>query len=134
MKKTIAILSLLIVVVLSLISCGEESSANSIWDDATYTENTTIGEGSITFNVKIEAEDKSITLTVSTEKKILGEALFELGLINDPSFFDTVNGMKLDWNKTHAYWGFYIGDALADHGVDDEPISGGEYYRLAYTK
>ena len=134
MKKTLSIVALILAVIISLVSCGEEATSASLWDSATYTENTTVGEGAITFKVKIEAEGKTVTLTVNTDEKILGNALYELGLTNDPTFFNKINGMTLDWDKTHAYWGFYIGDTMADHGVGDEPIKGGEVYRIAYTK
>ena len=57
-----------------------------------------------------------------------------LGLYYRSVSLEKINGMTLDWDKTHAYWGFYIGDTMADHGVGDEPIKGGEVYRIAYTK
>ena len=135
MKKTLSLILVVIIAAISLFSCSPAESADaSVWDNATYKESTTVGEGSITFKVKIEIADKSITLTVNTDEKILGNALYDLGIINDPTFFDTANGMYIDWATEQAYWGFYIGDTMAPYGVGDQPVSGGEIFRLAYTK
>ncbi len=128
--KLLSTATLLITLILLFTSCVYRD----LWTDATYTEDTTVGEGAKTVSVEIEAADKKITITLKTDKATLGEALFDLGIINDPSFFDTANGIKADWNKDGAYWAFYIGSDYAPHGVSDEAISGGEAYRLVYTR
>ena len=136
MRKTLSLILVLITIALALVSCNQDAvvSDPNVWDNAIYTEDTTVGEGSITFTLKIEIADKTVKLTVNTDKKILGDALYDLGIINDPTFFDTANGMKIDWATEQAYWGFYIGDTIAPYGVGDQPISGGELFRFVYTK
>ena len=145
MKKIIGLL-LIIAMMLSLCVCmqscndeveetqGTSGELSGLWKNATYTENTSIGEGSKTVTCKIELEGKSITITLKTDKTVLGEALYEHKLVNDPSFFDTLNGVKADWSADKAYWCFYIGDEMANVGIDDAKISGGEQFKFVYTK
>jgi len=132
--KTAISVVLSVVFILCLVSCGDKVDATGLWENATYLKDTTVGKGEKTVLVDIEAGDQKITLTVKTDKETLGAALFELGIINDASFFDTANGIKADWNTDKAYWGFYEGENYMMVGVNDVKISGGEHYRLVYTK
>ena len=113
---------------------GEEIEASGLWADATYRSNVTIGEGAKTISFTVEAEGKMITITLKTDKATLGEAMYEHELINDPSFFDTLNGMVATWNADQAYWAFYESETMMTRGVNDENIEGGESYRFVYTK
>ena len=131
----ITILTVLsIVMILCAVSCGEKVDATGLWENATYLKDTTVGEGEKTVLVDIEAGDRSVTITVKTDKATLGEALYEHGIINDASFFDTANGIKADWNADKAYWAFYEGEDFMMVGVGEAKISGGEHYRLVYSK
>ena len=112
----------------------ETVAAEGLWKDATYRKNTTVGEGGKEVVIDVEMDGKSISLTVKTDKATLGEALFEEGLINNASFFDTLNGVKADWDADEAYWGFFKGEEYMMVGVGDTAISGGEHYRFVYTK
>ena len=87
-----------------------------------------------TVTVDVEAKGHRVVFTVKTDAATLGEALYALELINDPSFFDTANGIKADWNADSAYWAYFQGDQYMSVGVNDTPISGGEHYRLVYTQ
>jgi hypothetical protein len=134
LKSTLLII-LSIVFILCLASCNEPAvEKKGLWENATYTKDTTVGKGAKEVKIDIVADDQTITLTVKTDKATLGEALYEQGLINDPSFFDVLNGMKADWNKDQAYWCFYEGEEMMMVGVNATEISGGEHYRFVYTK
>ena len=146
MKKIIVallIIAMMLSLCLTMQSCNGEpeqtqnsgaGEATGLWKNATYTEDATVGEGSKTVTCKMELEGKSITITLKTDKTVLGEALYEHKLVNDPSFFDTLNGVKADWSADKAYWCFYIGDEMANVGIDDAKISGGEQFKFVYTK
>lgn len=133
MKTTLSVI-LSVVMILCIVSCGEKVEATGPWENATYLKDATVGKGEKTVLVDIEVEDQKITLTVKTDKATLGEALYEHGLINDAAFFDTLNGMKADWNADRAYWAFYKGEEYMMVGVGDAKIEGGEHYRFVYTK
>ena len=113
---------------------GEQLEATGLWENATYLSNTTIGEGAKTVTFTVEAEGKMVKFTLETDKATLGEAMYEHKLINDPSFFNVLNGIEASWEKDQAYWAFYDGETLMPHGVNDEKINGGESYRFVYTK
>ena len=110
--------------------------ATGLWANAIYTEDTTLGEGANTITVLVTAEDKTVTFTIQTDAATLGEALYALELINDPSFFDTCNGMVADWSRDNAYWCCYADGVTMNHGVADEEIAAGNtsVYELIYTK
>ncbi|MBQ8879614.1 MAG: hypothetical protein IJY69_02085 [Clostridia bacterium] len=136
MKKQITLITMLLAIMSLICSCAQswDSDEGSLWDNATYSESTSLGEGATTFTVKVVAEDKEITLTLRTDETVLGTALHNLGITNDPSFFDTVNGMVAKWDPDQAYWAFYIGDSYATVGVDDVTVDPTADYRLVYTK
>ena len=89
--------------------------------------------GAKTVTVLVTAEQTTVTLTVKTDKETLGAALYEYELVNDASFFDTLNGIKADWDANSAYWAFYVGDDYASVGVNETAISGGETFKFVYT-
>ena len=114
----------------------QKVDATGLWKSATYLSDTTLGSGANTVKVELVAEEQKVVFTVKTDKATLGEALYEVGLINDPSFFDVCNGMKADWNADQAYWGFLIDGQMADYGVGDaRAVTTGEpVYQISYIK
>lgn len=137
MKQTLRQTTALILVAVALLclaSCADKIPAEGLWESAAYRSDTTVGEGSKEVKIDVEAGEQSITLTVKTDAATLGEALYAEGLINDASFFDTLNGIKADWTADRAYWGFYNGEEYMMVGVNETSISGGEHYRFVYTK
>lgn len=130
MKKKILILALAVCVLVCAVACSEED----LWANATYKNDTAVGEGAKTVTVLITEGENSVTLTVKTDKDTLGDALFELGLVNDRSFFDTLNGVLASWEKEQAYWAFYVGDELSPVGIAETAVNGGEDFRFVYTK
>ena len=137
MKKTkfntVALISLALAMLICLFACAQVP-AKGLWENATYRNDATVGSGTKEVKVDVVIGEDFITLTVKTDKATLGEALFELGLVNDASFFDTLNGIKADWNADKAYWSFYKGENYMMHGINDEKMVGGEHYRFVYTK
>ncbi len=104
-----------------------------LWEGATYLADTTLGDGEKTVSVTVEAGESSIVITLKTDKSSLGEALYELGLINDASFFDTLNGIKADFDADEAWWKFYVDGTEAFYGVADAPVDTDSEYKLVYT-
>ena len=145
MKKIVSSVSIVALLLLCLLSVGcssEPASTESpaadvvtgIWATATYTEDTTLGEGSTVLTVIVSAEDKDITLTVNTDKTTVGAALSELKLISGADgMYTVVNGITADWNVDQTYWAFYENDAYAMTGLDDTVIATGVTYKLVRT-
>ena len=146
MKKVIKSgISLILVLLLtfSLISCNkaqdEKEAQPSLWDSATYLEDKEFGDGSKSIEVKVKAEDKTVTFTVNTEKETVGAALLEHKLISGEQgdfgmYIKKVNGILADYDVDKSYWAFYINGEYASSGVDTTPIVEGESYSLEYTK
>ncbi len=117
-------------------SDGNESVQESgIWASAVYTSDVSVGEGSTVFTLKITAEDRTITVTVSTDEAVLGDALVAAGLIAGEEgdyglYVKTVNGMTLDYDTDGMYWAFYIDGEYAVTGVDGENIDSAKVYEL----
>ena len=140
MKKITNLLLVLIVAVgfiLSAIACADEPEG--LWADATYLEDTELGEGARTFTVEVIAEDTSVTFTVHTDKETVGEALVACGLIEGTEgayglYIDKVNGILASWDENQSYWAFSIGGEYAMSGVDTTAITDGAHYELTYTK
>ena len=136
-KNLLKLFSLLLIAILALaiVSCNTaDPGDNDIWDDAKYGSSTTVGEGEKTVTVEIVVGNRSVTLTVKTDKDNLGDALYEYGIINNPDFFDVCNGMKADWEKDHAYWAFKQNGEMLNYGVGDAKIYGGEKFTIEYTQ
>ena len=133
--KTNKLLLILLLLSVCLTACGRTDP----WQSAKYTEDTTLGEGSITFNLIVEVEEHTVNFTVLTSKENLGEALLGVGLVDGEDgpyglYVKSVNGVVADYDVDGAFWGVYIGDKAADTGVSGITIENGATYKLVYTK
>ena len=139
MQKTVSVL-LVILLLLGLSACGNTANKPAdLWDNATYLQDTTFGEGAKTLTVVVKAEEKSVTFTVNTDKDTVGAALFEHNLIDGEEaeyglYLKVVNGITADYDVDQSYWAFYIGNDYAMSGVDSTEITEGVTYQLVYTK
>ena len=137
MKKTIRILISILCIALLFAGCNK----GPVYVDGTakYTEDVTLGEGSKTITVTVkDHEGKAVVFTIKTNAKTVGDALLE----NDLSAGDegayglyvkVVNGLRADYDKDHAYWGFNVNGETSLTGVDMTDITDGGVYELVYT-
>ena len=115
-----------------------QSETASVWDAAEYTEDTELGSGSAAVKLEVKAEEKSVTLTLHTDKEILGDALTENNLVSgDESEFGLyikfVIGMEADYDKDGTYWALSKDGEYLMTGADSTPIADGEHYELTRT-
>ena len=141
MKKITALLLALLLAftVILLPSCGDDDTATDPWDSATYKEDATVGEGTKTFTLEVCAYDKTIKLTVKTDKATVGEALCALNLIEGEDgdyglYVKKVNGILADYDEDQTYWAFYINGEYAVSGVDTTVAVSGATYKLSREK
>ncbi|MBE6639191.1 MAG: DUF4430 domain-containing protein [Ruminococcaceae bacterium] len=135
-KQAFAVL-LVCGIFLCFISCG--GGEKDVWANATYKEDTTLGEGAKTITVQVSADNKTVTFTVKTDKETVGDALMEHGLITGEEgqyglYIKKVNGITADYDKDGYYWAFYIDGEYAMTGVDGTEISQDAIYKLEYAK
>lgn len=134
--KRSAALALVLALMLSLAACG--AKAEGLWANATYTEDTELGEGAKTLSVEVTAEDKTITFTIHTDAENLRGALEENGLVSgDESeyglYVKSVNGIAADYDADGYYWALSKAGEYLMTGVDDTLIADGEQYELVRT-
>ena len=140
MTKFAKLLSLILCLTLAtavFAACGEDETqkAQGLWANAKYTEDTTLGDGAKAVTFKVEAGEKSITLTLKTDAATLGDALKEQHLIEGTDgLYTVVNGIRADYNEDGYYWGFFQNGEYMMQGIDDTEIKGGEQFELVRTK
>ena len=143
MKKTLKnfiLLILVLITICSLFSCDNSKiPAEGLWEDATYRNDKTFGNGSKNVMVEVKAGDDSVTFTIKTDKETLGEALMEHSLIDGEQgayglYIKKVNGIIADYDIDKSYWGFYKNGEYMMTGVDATKINSGEHYELVYSK
>ena len=137
MKKLLSISLVLVLVIFAFASCKEQPTG--LWKDATYTENASVGEGGTTFTLKITAEEKTVVLTVSTDKATLGDSLTQLELLDGEMgdfglYVKQVNGMTLDYDTHGMYWALYVGGEYALTGADGVTVTNGAEYEFKAEK
>lgn len=111
----------------------------AVWADATYTEDTVVGEGNASFEFEVKVGTNSVTFTVNTDEKKVGKALLDNGIIAGDDgpyglYVKTVNGILADYDVTGTYWGFYENGEYAMNGVDQTEIENGAHYEMVYSK
>ncbi len=142
MKKiSIIIISLLVVISVGLFFLHEEKAPynTAVWENAVYTENTTLGTGKNTLTVTVGAEEKSIDFTIRTDKTVVGDALKEHKLIDGEEgpyglYVKVVNGIEADYDKDQSYWSFEKDGEAMLTGVDSTEFKDGDCYELVRTK
>ena len=128
-------LTLTLTLILCLAACTGTDAKEGLWESATYTEDTTLGNGAKTATVEYRIGEEKITFTIKTDKETLGAALNEHALLEGKDgLYTKINGVTADWNVDGSYWGFYIDGQYAMTGVDDTPIDEAVIYSLVYTK
>lgn len=72
---------------------------------------------------------------VKTDKNYLSDVLVELGLVSEEtkSFFDTVDGIKADYNADQSYWMILKDGETAVVGANEIAVTDGSKYELRYT-
>ena len=135
---TAAVLAL--IMAMCFAACTNNSvKKEGVWENAQYLSDKEFGNGSACIEVEVKAEDKSVTFTVNTDKKTLGDALSEHRLIEGEQgeyglYVKKVNGITADYEVDKSYWSFSQNGEMLMTGVDSTEIKDGEHYEIVYTK
>lgn len=139
---TIICVSMIISMAFAVTACGKKVSNADATEIAatTNTDANELGEGSVQFTFEVvDAEGTTSSYTIHTDKKTVGEALLELGLIDgDDSeyglYVKSVNGMVADYDVDQTYWAFYVDGEYASTGVDQTDVVAGSTYAFKVEK
>ena len=139
-------LLLLLGICIGTIACGNNQPANTTDTTTTVSTTTTASKqeepepAKATFTFKVTHADGTVkTFEVKTNAETVGAALLAEGLIEGEAgdyglYVKVVDGETADYNVDQSYWAFYIGDAMAEVGVDSAPVTDGGVYGFVYTK
>lgn len=95
-----------------------------------------LGEGEKEFSLTVvDKSGAEEAFIIRTDKKTVGDALMELGLVEGEEgdyglYVKKVNGIEADYDKDQTYWAFYINGEYAMSGVDTTDIEAGAEYCL----
>ena len=98
------------------------------------------GEGDTEFSFTVVKKDGTkATYTVKTDKKTVGDALFDAGLIKGEEgqfglYVTEVDGEYHKYEEDGYYWAFYENGDYALAGVDSTDIKSGTEYMLKASK
>lgn len=137
--KSVVALLLCALCLVCFVACADKVDATGVWEDATYRSDKEFGEGATTIEVEVKVEEQSVTFTIHTDAKTLGEALLAHKLIEGEDgpyglYVKKVNGMLADYDVNQRYWAFSKGGVDLLSGVDTTEIADGEHYEITYAK
>lgn len=144
-KKTTLLLAVLCVV---LIAVAALFATGTIGGKKASLENTAaivkngdvVGTGATAFPFVIcDKDGNETTVTVKTDKKMVGEALLDEKIVEGEMgdyglYVKKVNGIVADYDADQTYWAFYINDAYAMTGIDETEITAGSTYMMKVEK
>ena len=139
MKKTMSVIMVILCLVIAFAVCSSNRRPVYVDGTARYTEDTTLGDGSKTISVTVkDNEGKAVVFTIKTDAKTVGDALMENELIAGDEeqyglYVKVVNGLRADYDKDKAYWGFNVNGEASFTGVDMTDLVDGGVYELVYT-
>lgn len=93
-----------------------------------------------TITVTVTHKDGTVKdFTIPTDADYLRGALEQVeGLIAGSEseyglFVTEVDGEIADYNTDGSFWGFYLGEAFCEYGVDTMPINDQDHFYITYT-
>lgn len=133
MKKLTAIIIALIML-MSFAACSGDKTTNTDADSSAAETTSEAPQKKVNFTftvVDVDGNEKDFT--VETDKKTVGEALIDEGLIAGEDgpyglYVKTVDGKTLDYDKDGKYWAFYVNGELSATGVDMTDVTEGAAY------
>ena len=115
--------------------------------DKLYADEFPLGDVTITGGVLKKARDLNIKTLLQYDcdrllAPYLKEAMDELAARTDFTFdgsdgeygffIESVNGLKAVYEEDNAYWAIYVNGEYGQYGADQQPVTDGDVYRLAY--
>ena len=144
LKKLLSVIVCIVLiaaVALFTIGCSNvNDKRNPIPSDTEGMTETILGEGEKQFDFYVtDADGKIAKFVIKTDKKIVGEALIDVKLIEGEDgpyglYVKKVNGITADYDKDKTYWAFYVDGEYAMSGVDTTEIESGKVYSFKIEK
>lgn len=144
-RLPLLLLCIMLVFAMSLVMTGcnggkKDSASDSGTTGGVKVEGNVLGEGDTQFTFTVvDGEGNETEFEIHTDKKTVGEALLDAGLIAGEEgdyglYVKTVNGITVDFEEDGAYWAFYVDGQYASTGVDSTEIKEGASYSFKVEK
>lgn len=132
LTKALAFTLIVLMMVCSFAACGK-ADTNSDANPADSSQNATI-----TITVKVIEKDKTEkAFTIETDKKNLGDALLEEGLVTEDEhktgFYTYIDGVRADYTADKSWWCFTKGGETVMVGANDLEIADGDKFEITNT-
>lgn len=125
----------------SITACGKKTeSAVATETVEASSDSNELGEGAVKFTFEVvDGEGVATNFVINTDKKTVGEALLENGLIAGEDseyglYVKTVNNITADYDVDQTYWAFYVDGEYASTGVDQTDVVDGSTYSFKVEK
>ena len=128
LTKLLALVLVVLMVAISLTACGTANTNSGVSTPAQI----------VSITVKVIAADKTEkAFNIETDKKNLGDALFEEGLVTEAEhksgFYTYIDGVRADYNKDGAWWCLTKGGNEVFTGFNDTKIADGDTFEITNT-
>ena len=148
-KKLISLLLvMMLTVAMALTGCGDKKDSDKESESTKSPQSTQaaddgsneLGEGNTKFDlVVVDKDGNESNFVIKTDKKTVGEALVELGMVEGEEgayglYIKKVNGITADFDQDKTYWAFYIDGEYAMSGADETDIEEGVTYTFKVEK
>lgn len=99
-------------------------------------------QGAKTITIEVVDDNAASTLyTTHTDAEYLRQAMEETDGLEFSGtegefglMVETVNGVTADYNADQSYWGFYVNGEYCNSGIDTQPVTDGDAFRIVYTR
>lgn len=137
-KKALSLLLCIMLIAAMALTMASCNSVSNTKGDETQSQGTEQPQIKFTLKV-IDADGKETVTEIETDKKSVGDALLDKGIIEGDNgqfglYIKKVNGITADYDKDGTYWAFYVNGEYAAKGVDSTEIAEGSTYTLKIEK
>ena len=131
LAKILALALVALMTVFSFAACGKADTNSEVNSGSVETK-------AISITVTVVAKDKTEKVfNIETNKKTLGDALFEEGLVTEAEhksgFYSYIDGVRADYTKDGSWWCLTKGGKEVMTGFNKTKISDGDKFEITNT-
>ena len=131
LTKILALALVALMTVFSFAACGKADTNSEVNSGSVETK-------TISITVTVVAKDKTEKVfNIETNKKTLGDALFEEGLVTEAEhksgFYSYIDGVRADYTLDKSWWSFSKAGKDVMVGANDLKIADGDKFEITNT-